>query len=160
MGTLPLDFLQEFSPAVQVHLFFLRCYHPPDQGFDRSEKGQRTCEKYCNSKTRQHRGISQFLVHSLKPGLPIPTRYSRPPPLHICTAVQKSSSATCKLFHCLSRHPTTSAFLLLIPCLSVNVCIFLHLINQTLTKTKCVSSIFLTLVEGVTVFARLFLEPT
>lgn len=133
---------------------------PTDQGFDGSEKGQRTPEKYCSSKTRQHSGISQFLVHFLKPGLPIPTSYSRLPSLHVCTAVPKSSSATypCKSSHCLPRQPTTYTFLLLIPCLSVNVCIFLHLINQTSTKTNSVFSIFVMLAEDIIVCAPLFLR--
>lgn len=160
------DFSPHFSPGT-----FTSCPDSPllpkvlslptDQGFDGSEKGQRTPEKYCNSKARQHSGISQFLMHSLKPGLPIPTRYSRPPSLHVCTAVLKSSSAMypCKLFHCLPRHPTTYAFLLHTPCLSVDVCTFLHLINQTLTKTKGVFSIFLMLVEGTIVFAPLLESP-
>lgn len=58
VGTFPLSFLQVLSPVVQVHLFFLRCYHLTDQGSDGSEKGQRTPEKCCNSKGRQHSGIS------------------------------------------------------------------------------------------------------
>lgn len=103
--------------------------------------------------------MSPFLVCSLKPGLPIPTRYSTPPSLHVCTAVLKSSSAVYpwKLFHCLPRHLSTYALLLCIPCPSADVCTFLHLINQTLTKNKGAFSIFLMLLETI-VFAPLFLR--
>lgn len=55
--------------GVQVHLFFIRCYHCPlIMALMGQKKVKWLLQRYCNSKTRQHNEISSFLVYSLNQG--------------------------------------------------------------------------------------------